>query len=203
MFKKIKLFCDSVVTDFNSISDERKLILKKITHYIQHQKNTSTQINLVYVCTHNSRRSHFGQVWAQVAANYYGIKNVSTFSGGTQATAFNINAINALRKIGFMIDESVAETNPVYPVFFSETNFATCFSKVYNHATNPTTNFAAIMTCGDAETNCPFIPNVDLRIATTYTDPKVADNTALEAETYYSRCKQIATEVFYVFSLIK
>ena len=203
MFKKINDFCDQISKDFDSISIERKEILKKIAVYVQQKKDANDNINLVYICTHNSRRSHFGQVWASVAANYYHLKQVNAFSGGTEVTAFNPNAIAALQQIGFIVENDNTNNNPLHKVFYTDELFATCFSKVYDVVVNPNTNFAAIMTCGNAEKNCPYIPNTDLRIATTYTDPKTSDNTPLQNETYYLRCKQIATEVFYVFSLIK
>ena len=77
-----------------------------------------------------------------------------------------------------------------------------CFSKVYNADVNPQKEFAAIMTCSDAEENCPFIPGVELRIGTTYDDPKAFDNTELQDAKYDERCKQIALETLYVFSKI-
>jgi len=203
MFTNIQSFCDNLIPRFNEISEERKSLLQKISHYIQTQKDNNQTINLVYVCTHNSRRSHFGQVWAAVAANYFGVDNVHTFSGGTEATAFNPNAINALRKIGFDIKDEGQPTNPIYTVKFADDAYTTCFSKVYNHPTNPQQHFAAIMTCSDAEQNCPFIPGVDLRIGTTYNDPKAFDNTPQQDAAYTERATQIALECLYVFSLVK
>jgi len=88
-------------------------------------------------------------------------------------------------------------------VFFSEkSNPSRCFSKVYNDVSNPSSNFAAIMTCGDAEENCPFIPGVELRIGTTYDDPKAFDGTPQQAEKYRERALQIAKETLYVFSKV-
>jgi arsenate reductase len=204
MFQKIKNTCSELVQNFDLISSERKLLLEKISVYIQQKKDKNEPIQLIYVCTHNSRRSHFGQIWAAVASEFYTIENVSTFSGGTEATAFNINAINALKEIGFEINANNTSTNPIYEVKFSdEKNSSICFSKVYDDAFNPTSNFAAIMTCGDAEENCPFIPGVDLRIGTTYNDPKEFDGTPQQDEKYRERSLQIALETLYVFSLIK
>ena len=203
MYASIKSFCDNLIPRFNEISEERKSLLQKISHYIQAQKDNNQTINLVYVCTHNSRRSHFGQVWAAVAANYFGVDNVHTFSGGTEATAFNPNAINALRKIGFDITDDGKPINPNYTVKYADDDYTTCFSKVYNHPTNPQQHFAAIMTCSDAEQNCPFIPGVDLRIGTTYNDPKAFDNTPQQDAAYTERATQIALECLYVFSLVK
>lgn len=203
MFQTIQQFCDTLTASFDSISEERKLLLSKISSYIQQKKDNGEPVRLVYVCTHNSRRSHFGQIWAAVAAAYYNITHVSTFSGGTEATAFNINAINSLKRTGFVINDDGQAVNPKYTVQFGVNQNTVCFSKVYNDAANPQQHFAAIMTCSDAEQNCPFIPGVELRIGTTYNDPKAADNTPLQDATYDERSMQIARECLYVFSLVK
>jgi arsenate reductase len=204
MYNKIKTICDKLTHQFDLISAERKNLLGKISNYIQQKKAANLPIQLMYVCTHNSRRSHFGQIWAAVAAEYYSITNVTTFSGGTEATAFNVNAIKALKEIGFEIQAKDYSMNPVFEVKYSdESNPIICFSKVYDDEFNPTSNFAAIMTCGDAEENCPFIPGVELRIGTTYNDPKEFDGTDLQDSKYKERALQIALETLYVFSLIK
>lgn len=204
LYPQLQLFCDSLTQQFNTISEERKVVLQTIAQYIQAKQQNNQETNLVYICTHNSRRSHFGQVWARVASHYYNIKPVHTFSGGTEATAFNPNAIKALQQQGFVVTTNEIETitNPTYTVYFTEEFYSTCFSKVYDNDANPKKNFAAIMTCGSADTNCPYIPNCELRVSTTYKDPKASDNTAQQEETYYNRSKEIATEIFYLFSLI-
>lgn len=203
MHKAIKTYCQEQEKNFNKISDDRKILLQKLADYIKSRKSADKPIQLVYICTHNSRRSHFGQVWSAVAAAYYGIDNIYTYSGGTEATAFNINAINALKRIGFLITSDRVLPNPKYTVEFGNNQTITCFSKVYDHPANPQKEFAAIMTCSDAEENCPYIPGVDLRIGTTYNDPKAFDNTPLQDEKYSERCSQIALECMYVFSLVK
>lgn len=203
MFAAIQQFCNNIAASFNTIPEERKQLLSKISAYIQQKKDNGEPVQLVYVCTHNSRRSHFGQVWAAVAGAYYQIPNVLTFSGGTEATAFNINAINSLKRTGFVITDDGKTSNPKYTVAIGENLQTVCFSKVYNDAANPQQGFAAIMTCGDAEQNCPFIQGVELRIGTTYNDPKASDNTPEQEATYDERSKQIARECLYVFSLVK
>ncbi len=204
MYNSIKTFSDSLVKEFGSIPDNRKQLLGVVSQYVAKKNAAKHPVNLVYICTHNSRRSHFGQVWAQVAANYYGISNIHTYSGGTEATAFNINAINALKRIGFEIKTMSVEKNSIYHILFDENEKpVVCYSKVYSDPQNPQKEFAAIMTCSDAEENCPFIPDAELRIGTTYDDPKEFDNTAFQDAKYDERCKQIALETFYVFSKIK
>ena len=203
MNTKIKNLCDQLSQQFESISSDRKVLLEKISSYVQQKKDAKSPIQLIYVCTHNSRRSHFGQIWAAVAAEYFGVNEVSTFSGGTEATAFNPNAIQALRGLGFEITEMDTTLNPKYEVDFGGSKLNICFSKVYDDVSNPSTNFAAIMTCGDAEENCPFIPGVELRIGTTYDDPKSFDGTDFQDEKYIERALQIGLETLYVFSKIK
>ena len=203
MNTKIKNLCDQLSQQFESISSDRKVLLEKISSYIQQKKDAKSPIQLIYVCTHNSRRSHFGQIWATVAAEYFGVNEVSTFSGGTEATAFNPNAIQALRGLGFEITEMDTTLNPKYEVDFGGSKLNICFSKVYDDVSNPLSNFAAIMTCGDAEENCPFIPGVELRIGTTYEDPKSFDGTDFQDEKYIERALQIGLETLYVFSKIK
>jgi arsenate reductase (thioredoxin) len=203
MYQKIRQFTQSLANDFDSIPTERKELLQKISGYIQERYDKNLPINLVYICTHNSRRSHFGQVAAALAGNFYHLENVNTFSGGTEATAFNPNAIEALKNVGFEIISDGREVNPVYQVAFGNNLSTTCFSKVYDDGANPKSDFAAIMTCSDAEQNCPFIPGVSLRIGTTYEDPKKSDGTPQQAETYLERLRQIATETLYAFSLVR
>lgn len=203
MNKEIEHYCDALPSHFNEISPTRKMLLENLSNYIGVRLKDKLPVNLIYVCTHNSRRSHFGQIWAKVASAYYKIEEVNTFSGGTESTAFNANAINALKRLGFRITVSQDGQNPLYEVKYDETaDPILCFSKTYDHASNPQRNFAAIMTCSEAEENCPFIPGADLRIATTYDDPKNFDNTPMQDTKYDERCRQIALETFYVFSLL-
>lgn len=203
MLEAINHYCLELSTQFAQISAQRRLMLERISDYISGRLKEQKPVNLIYICTHNSRRSHFGQIWAKVAASHFGFKNVHTFSGGTEATAFNIHAINALKRAGLLVEQAETGQNPVYQVTFSQDEMpAICFSKVYNHPSNPEKEFAAIMTCGEAEENCPFIPNVDLRIATAYEDPKAFDDSDLRDQKYSERCRQIALECLYVFSKV-
>ena len=204
MYFKIKIFCDNLSIQFNVISKNRKNTLENIDNYITLKQKENKPIHLVYICTHNSRRSQFGQIWSRVAADYYQIKNINTYSGGTEATSFNMNAIQSLHRLGFEINPKNDSLNTIYEVYYDSVKTPiNCFSKLYNHSANPNSNFAAIMTCSDAEENCPFIPEADIRLLTTYSDPKEFDYTSLQDIKYDERCKEIALETFYVFSLIK
>jgi arsenate reductase (thioredoxin) len=203
MYQSIKNYCDSLKMSFDEIPKERKMLLEKISQYIVKKQHSNQPVDLVYICTHNSRRSHFGQIWAKVASDYYHVQNVNTYSGGTEVTAFNNNAINALIRLGFKVKPINSDKNTIYHVYYDDTKQAIeCFSKVYDDPKNPQENFVAIMTCGEAEENCPFTPGVELRIGTTYEDPKAFDGTDLQDKKYDERCRQIALETFYVFSKV-
>ena len=71
--------------DVYKISKERKLVLTPLIEYIQNKVNNSENINLNFICTHNSRRSHLSQIWAQTLAVYFKINNAYCYSGGTEA----------------------------------------------------------------------------------------------------------------------
>ena len=204
MYQQTRQLAKDLSTQFEQIPTERKALLQKIAAYIQSKYDHNDPINLVFICTHNSRRSHFGQIGAALAADYYNIDQVRVFSGGTEATAFHPNAIKALVDLGFIVhtaDEGIQ--NPIWNVQFGIHAGTVCFSKTFDDPTNPTQGFAAIMTCSDAEQNCPFVPGTELRIGTTYLDPKISDSTPEQDQTYQARFKQIVTELLYAFSLVK
>lgn len=190
--------------DFKDISEDRKSILRPLINFIQLKFDTQQEIRLNFICTHNSRRSHLSQVWAQTAAHYYGIQNIYCYSGGTEATALFPKVAETLRNSGFLIQKLSKDNNPVYSIKFSENEAPIIgFSKTYDDEFNPKSEFAAIMTCSQADGGCPFIAGAEKRIAVTYDDPKAFDNTPEQTDKYQERSLQIATEMFYVFSQIK
>ena len=200
----VKNYIKSIDNGFAQITEERKKQLKKIALYIQTKNSTGDTSKLLFICTHNSRRSHMGQIWAQTAAYFYKVNSVICFSGGTEATAFNPRAVKALIKAGFDIKQTDKSSNPVYLVTYANgENQIKAFSKKYSDDFNPKNNFVAIMTCSVADKTCPNVEGSALRVAIPYEDPKAADGTPEEEKIYDERCRQIATEMFYLFSLIK
>lgn len=190
--------------NFESISEERKIVLQPLVEYIQSKASSQLETRLNLICTHNSRRSHLSQVWAQTAAAHYGIKNVFCYSGGTEATAMFPMAAKTLAKQGFKIKTIAEGSNPVYTIKYASNEHPIIgFSKTFDDDFNPQSEFAAIMTCSSADQGCPFIAGAEKRIPLTFEDPKAFDNTPQQAEKYEERSVQIATELFYVFSQIK
>jgi hypothetical protein len=197
---KLTQFSEEIIIQFDQIPADRKLLLDKLTSYIQGNQNIDKESFLMFICTHNSRRSHFGQILCALAADFYHVTGIQTFSAGTEVTAFHPNAIAALRSIGMEIQATDNSSNPHYIVSWSPTHSLDAFSKLIDYEGNPKEHFAAIMTCTHAEQNCPFVAGADFRIGLPFDDPKAFDGTVQETEMYLARVHQIATELFYVFS---
>ena len=199
LFPKLSTYCDKLSEEFIQIPDERKAELKDIANFIVEQRKEHKPANLLFVCTSNSRRSHMAQVWSQIASYYYNIDSVFTFSGGTEQTRVNINAIDALNRTGIEIYSNNQGDNPLrYVRVGNKINPWVIFSKKYTDATNPKNNFAAVMVCSEADKACPFVEGAESRIGLPYQDPKEFDNSPLKAAKYDERCHQIAREMFYI-----
>ena len=187
-----------------SVSPERKEILNLLADYIQNKSKNGEEIRLNFICTHNSRRSHLSQIWAQTMAFHFNIQNVFCYSGGTEATAMFPKVADTLVNQGFEIQKLSEGINPVYAIKFDDNQHPVIgFSKTYFDDFNPKTNFAAIMTCNNADEGCPMVFGAEARFPIKYDDPKAFDNTPQQAEKYEERSLQIATEMVYLFSQLK
>ena len=187
-----------------NIDEERKITLQPLIDFVQQKMDEGKDININFICTHNSRRSHLSQIWAQSGAAYFNIPNVHCYSGGTEETALFPKVAETLINQGFNIFKIADGNNPVYSIKYSDDSLPVIgFSKRYDSAFNPTSGFAAIMTCSQADGGCPFIAGAEKRIPITFEDPKISDNTPQQSQVYVERSLQIASEMFYVFSKIK
>lgn len=187
-----------------SVSEDRKAVLQPLIDYIQNKVTTNQEIRLNFICTHNSRRSHLSQIWAQTMAFQFKIDKVFCYSGGTEATAMFPKVAETLINQEFQIQKLSQDNNPVYAVKFDENQAPIiCFSKTYNDDFNPKSNFGAIMTCNNADEGCPMVFGAEARFPIKYNDPKAFDGTDLMNEKYTERSLEIASEMYFVFSQIK
>ncbi|MEN8966536.1 MAG: protein-tyrosine-phosphatase [Polaribacter sp.] len=201
LFSEIEALIKGLNTE--TISSERKTVLQPLIDFIQKKVRENLEIRINFICTHNSRRSHLSQVWAQTMANYFNIKNVSCYSGGTESTALFPMVAKTLQNSGFQIKKISEEKNPIYSIKYANNEQPIIgFSKKLNDNFNPKSEFVAVMTCSEADGGCPFIAGAEKRIPITFDDPKAFDNTPQQAEKYNERSVQIATEMLYVFSQI-
>ena len=200
----IRPYVAKLTSQFSQIPVERQKELKKAALFIRSKIQAKEPAKLTFICTHNSRRSHLAQIWTQTAAAFYGIEGVEAYSGGTEATAMNTRTVDALRRVGFSITDSTGGTNPIYLTKYADNKpQIRGYSKVYNAEENPKSNYAALMTCSQADKNCPVVEGSTIRIPIHYEDPKVADNTPEETARYDERTEEIGREMFYLMSQVK
>ena len=189
------------------ISIERQAVLQPLVDYIQNKVNQNQEVRLNFICTHNSRRSHLSQIWAQTMAFHFQIQNIFCYSGGTEATAMFPKVVETLVNQGFQsrnFGKKISqEQNPVYAFKFADNQHPIlCFSKTYFDDFNPKNNFGAIMTCTNADEGCPMVFGAEARFPIKYDDPKAFDGTPEMNQKYAERSLQIASEMYFVFSQI-
>jgi hypothetical protein len=193
-------------SEFMDIAPKRRQQIAEITAFMRSQAGSGQPTKLMFICTHNSRRSQMAQVWAALAASHYGVSDVEVYSGGTERTAFNPRGVAGLERAGVPIKKQTAFRDALNPRFEIRVGFErqplVCFSKVYTEAPNPKSKYAAVMTCAEADKNCPHVVGAKARIALPYDDPKSSDGTSKEAKNYDERCAQIAREMLFAFSHI-
>jgi arsenate reductase len=181
------------------ISEITKLVNWLVTSY-----KTGETPALNFICTHNSRRSHIGQFWGAVIPYWLGLPPIQSYSGGTEVTACHPNTLKALSDFGVEITALTEGTNPHYQLKFGE-DIPTieAWSKLYSDSANPQNNFAAIMTCTSADEGCPFVAGAIARISLPFTDPKHADGTPQQDETYLQTIQEIGQVMLCVFKQVK
>ena len=204
LFPALEQYVATCRSEFDWIPDARKRELMQLADYVRDTLRTSGESKLTFICTHNSRRSHYSQIWAKVAADVFGLPQVQTYSGGTEATAMNRRVIESLKRSGFRIDaiDNNGE-NPRYRLSYSDSaEPLVCWSKIYDELPNPTSDYCAIMTCSSADDACPIVSGCELRLPIRYEDPKVADDTPQESFVYDERSRQICREMQFAMSQV-
>ncbi len=198
MYQKLKSSIEAF--DIDSIPEARRELLDELVTYIASRQEKDLPVNLNFICTHNSRRSHLSQIWAQTMAAYYNVRGVDCYSGGTEATAMYPVIGETLASQGFAISKLADQENPVYAIRYDSVSRAMIvFSKKYDDSFNPKANYGAIMTCASADEGCPVVIGAEVRLPIRYKDPKVSDGTPDQAKTYLERSIQIGTEMMYIF----
>jgi arsenate reductase len=203
-FELLEDFVGQRVTEFALISGERRVLLEQLASDLQNDLSVNSAASVIFICTHNSRRSHMSHLWAQMASIYYRVSGISCFSGGTESTAFYSSAIKALVKAGMKIEQQDKSQNPHYHVQLpGQAVTIDAFSKRYEDPPNPRESFFAVMTCSNADEACPIVYGALSRHVIRYDDPKEYDGTREESLRYEERSSQIAREMLYLFSRLQ
>ena len=106
--------------NIESLSEERKELLTSLIEFINNKVAKKEAVTINFICTHNSRRSHLSQIWAQTMAHYFGIENVFCYSGGTESTAMFPMVGETLKQSGFLVKNISEGDNPVYSIKYAE-----------------------------------------------------------------------------------
>jgi arsenate reductase (thioredoxin) len=200
----LQAYVAEVANELETLPAERKEVLAEIAADITARLATGKPAYLTFICTHNSRRSHMSQIWAQTAAYYYGLNQVSAYSGGTEVTACNCRTVTAMRRVGFDIKDATQGDNPLYLVRYAEDRPPIrAYSKLYLAKGNPKRDFIALMTCSSADQTCPTVKGAIARHAIHYVDPRLCDDTPTETIAYNERCREIAREMFFIMSKVR
>ena len=201
---ELKKSIELITRNFDRIPQARFKQLEKIALFVLKKLRNKQEANLLFICTHNSRRSLMAQITSQTAVYYYNVENINCFSGGIEVTSFNSNAVKSIESFGFEVVRQDRSENPVYLVKYSDDSpEISVFSKIYNNKFNPQVDFTALMTCSHADKNCPYIIGANSRFSIPYDDPKEFDGTDKEEEKYSQSLFLIATEMFFLLKSIR
>ena len=155
-----------------------------------------------FICTHNSRRSHFCEILFRTAAHYYGIKNIQTFSGGTESTSLYPEVAESFARHGFKVLPIKAYNQHAFKIFFKnlerKNTTPILFSKKYNSEYNAQDNYHAVMVCNSANETCPVVHGCLERHSLIYADPKKSDGKRNQSDEYDKTLTKIASELAFV-----
>lgn len=171
-------------------------VLEPIARAMAERIKSHGSVDLQFICTHNSRRSQMAHAWGHVYAAEWDLP-VRVFSGGTEATACATPTVEALIRAGFTrvgSEPTVLQGPHGEPVALT--------SKRFDDPMNASDGFLALMTCSDADENCPYIPHALARFPLRYDDPKAFDGTDQEAAAYDATCDAVSQELRALFQRV-
>lgn len=190
--------------DYDKIPFERKAVLEEIANYLIGAQQLENTGKIIFIETDHLARSVMVHAWAMAASYYYGIENVKIYSGGINAAKISKDAIIALEKAGFIIYKIQEGNNPEYEIKYSYNIEPLILRSIkYNDKSNPNINFGSIIICSNADINLPVVKGNNFRTSLHYFDPSAYDGTSDAPELYLEKSKEIATEMFYLFYVLK
>ena len=195
MLPPVRQHADYLATTFDMLDESQLQSSSKLANWLVENYDSKEKLNVIIVCTGNSRRSMLGACMGNMAAAYYGLDKVRFHSGGTAPTAFNRRTIATLKSVGFEISPTGEEAergepktaNAKYRVAWGAGMESLEFSKRYSDASNPSSGFAAVMVCTEADSECPSVQGAAFRLAMPFLDPKSYDDSQYETVKYAER----------------
>ncbi len=190
--------------EFRKIPEDRRYRLNEIVYFLEEQQERKAPWQVTFISTNQSSVSHMTQVWSKVAAFYFGMAKYQSFSAGIKPEPISTNTILAMEKAGFIVYKTEVGGMDVYRVKYSyNLEPIVVFPKKLNYVKNPFDNFMAVFVDENADMNTQNIKGTYNRLLLNYNDPVGYSGSGLEDQIYDKSCKQIAVEMFYVFSQLR
>jgi len=145
-------------------------------------------IQLLFVCTHNSRRSQLSEALA--AHRWQLDPRITVRSCGTEQTACHPSTAQALEDLGWNVRDLGQGQFQVQQDLTARTLWSKTLDEVPRDLP-----IVAMMTCAEADEACPAIVGAVARIAWRYPDPKIADGTPESRATYRTVAEAIARDL--------
>ena len=204
MSKVLKEYIKIILKSIDmGLEKDRKDKLIELAQIIKKNHDQQNIVKIIFICTHNSRRSQFSQVWAHISSLYFKLDFLAFYSGGTEVDSVNLNVINALSNSGLKIEKKQTGEKVYLLKSSKRDNGINLYSKEYSCKSNPAKHFIAIMTCFNADQMCPVIKGADKKVFLPYPDPRTSDQTGLEKKIYGKINAVIAKEMFYLMKQLK
>jgi hypothetical protein len=204
VYPPLAAYLEARSRELASLAADRQRRLDALAALIAAGHANGGQVSLLFVCTHNARRSQMAQVWAHAIAAHHALPWLRASSGGTEATALEPRAVAALERAGFRIERLDDGPNPEYRVCFAAgAPPVVCRSKRLDAPGHTTSHRIAVMTCAEADAGCPVVPGAMARVSLPFEDPRADDGTAAETASYDACCRAIARELLHVVRRVR
>jgi hypothetical protein len=190
--------------EFRKIPEERRFRLNEMVYFLEGQYQNNAPWQITFISTNESTVGQMAKAWSKAAAYYFGFKNFEPYSGGIKPGEISVRTIVALEKAGFIVYKSHINEVDVYRIKYSfNLEPVIAFPKKINHTKNPGNNFMAVILDGNADLNINNVRGTYDRLFLEYEDPKGYEGSDLENQKFNESCRQVAVEMFYVFSQLK
>ena len=132
---------ESMADDTVDIAQVRQSELNEVALWVADMLVDSGHVDLTFICTHNSRRSHLAQVWAQVGAKFQGCRAYAHSAEARKRPHATHARLRRCVRAGFQVavqDTVRGTSNPTYGVSMGkDVAGMACFSKTYTDEANP------------------------------------------------------------------
>ena len=213
LFPRIAAHLEELITPLSEIGSPHHDAGLELAGWMSSHYRRGEVLPIVVVCTGNSRRSMLGAMMGNAAASFLNLPDVRFYSAGTTPSAFNPRTIQALQSVGFVVEATGEDAtrgpdslaNPRHVVRWGTNPGQQImeFSKALGDPTLPTSGFAALMVCDEADAGCPIVSGATARISLPFADPKIFDGGAKEGAKYAERRDDMGRLMLSVLMLVR